>query len=601
MANSFMHIKWPLLALLFSLFSGGNLHAQYGFVPRENSTPKIDTLFLTHRSGGEHIDSLDKAYYDHYLTLFNLGRGYLPQFRDLKTWGSHRHYFSDERPIYRADYHFTALPYTGFFYSFGSGGEQVLDLRYTQNVGKHFNLSFRYHRTSSDPVRAGFLMRNIETQSNDVSLNLHYHKKRLNSFFTSYYSFDNYRENFGLTPPWSLIDSLGLALAQVPVNNSEANVRIRRMQFNLRNEYALVKDSTQSLQVVSNIGLHNFQRRYQDTLTSGSFDNWIYDSTNTRDLWEEPHFLTDLGLKWSYSGWKIYGGFQVDYFSYFNAGFRANRLDGILLGQTTYEKGRLQWKNNLRFFVFGTPGEFSLTSRLKFQLTDKIQIGASALQERIFPEFFQLHFSGNHLAYDNTALTISPTTRTYLEGSIQYGQKNRVKISGAFLSVQNMYAFQTNSWIFNVNQNVFVPELSWQLRKGALAWNVRAQYYLGEKSSFFAPDYFASTRLFLDGALFKAKRLKVATGVELQYFNGNDLMAYHPEIGVFGLPNFTSDLPQQNMLLNVFVNLQMDRFRFFLAANRINTLFEKPFGSLVEHYPIRPFYIRMGITWDFVN
>jgi hypothetical protein len=44
----------------------------------------------------------------------------------------------------------------------------------------------------------------------------------------------------------------------------------------------------------------------------------------------------------------------------------------------------------------------------------------------------------------------------------------------------------------------------------------------------------------------------------------------------------------------------MDRFRFFVSVNRINTLFETR-TSMVEGIAFRPFFIRMGLSWDFVN
>lgn len=581
------------------LFESGLLRAQYNFVLKNNFSPKIDTLFFDHRSGGKQIDSLDKAYYDLFPTLFNVGRAYLPFFQPMKQWGSYRHFFSDERLVYRAAYHFTALPYTGFFYSFGSGGEQVLDLRYTQNVGKHFNLSFRYHRTMSDPSRTSFLMRNIEAQANDLSLNLHYNKDRLNSFLSVYYGFDNNRENFGLdgTNP----NLINFPLEQIPVNNTIASAQVKRVQIELRNELDLSQDTTGNLKFVNSLGFHNFKRSYIDSLTFSSFNSWIYDSMKTNDIWEEPHLLMDNGLLLKRENFKAFAGFQFDYFTYFNRGIRTNRLDGIVLGSFQVEKEKLFWMNKLRFFIFGTPGEYNLNSTLKLKMSDLWSIGADFLHERIFPEFFQLNYRGNHFEYDYSAANISPTLRTFIEPYIGFGNKQRLQFSTAFLNVNNLYLFTGTGWNFTGNQNVISPIFSWKLRKGALGFNGKAQYFVGNKSDFFAPDYLITSRLFLDGAVFKDKKLKVATGVEVYYFDGYESLTYHPEVGVFGQLLNPQSMPNQNLLLNVFVNLQMDRFRFFLAANRINTLFESQVGAFVDGYPLRPFFIRMGIVWDFVN
>ena len=601
MANKTRHTIQLFLSCTFfvAIFSGNTLRGQYNFVERSAFTPKIDTLFIDHRSGGAKIDSLDKAYYDLFPTLFNTGRGYLPQFLSLANWGNHRHFLADERSVYRADYHYTALPYTGFFYSFGSGGEQVLDLRYTQNIGKNFNLSFRYHRTVADPIQTAFLMRNIETKSNDVSFKLHYNKRRVNSFLSTYYSFDNYRENFGTDASQAQINTF--PLEQLPVRNPIAAARVRRLQINLRNEYDLSRDSSQSLLLVSNLGLHNFQRRYKDSVDFGSFDSWIYDSMNTHDLWEEPHLLAENGFQMNLNKWQVYGGFLFDYFTYFNKEIRASRLDGVIHGAAQLKTSKIHWQQDLRFFVLGTPGEYNLKSKLEFLVNEKWMLGYDVLHERFFPEFFQWHFRGNHIAYDYSSTTISPSIRTYLDGSATYGKKRQLKFSVAYLNVNNLYYFENQGWNFTGKQNVLSPALSWKLKRGPFGWNGKAQYFLGEKELFFSPDYFVSTRLFLDGALFKAKRLKVATGIEAQYLSGHQTLAYLPELGVFGQFSGVATLPQQNLIINAFVNLQMDRFRFFLAANRINTLFEPEAGNFVESYPLRPFFIRAGITWDFVN
>jgi hypothetical protein len=556
-------------------------------------------LFLSHRSGGQAIDSLDKAYYDLYPTLFNVGRGYLPFFQDMRNWGSYRHYFSDERPTYRAGYHFTALPFTGFFYSFGSGGEQILDLRYTQNVGQNFNLSFRYHRSISDPDKSAFLMRGIETEANDLSLNLHFHKKRLNSFLSKYYSFDHYRENFGVDPNNPNLNIF--PLAQLPVNNTTANVSLRRMQFTLRNEYDMSRDSSGTLLLVSSVGIHHFQRQYKDSLNFGVFNFWVYDSMRTNDIWKEPHLLLENGFQIAQKHWRAYAGFHLDYFNYFNRGLRLTRFDGIAQGAFEVKKNNLVWESKLRFFVFGTPGEYILNSKLRYSLSELWNLGIEAIHARIFPEFFQLQFLGNHITYDNSNQNISTTVRTYLEPFITYGQKEQIRLSAAHLRVNNLYAFIGQNWNFKVNQNIVSPAFTWRLRKSVFGWNGKAQFFFGQKDALFTPDYMMSTRLFFDGALFAAKKLKVATGLEAHHFEGFSTFVYYPEIGVFGPISSALNLAQQNLIVNYFINLEMDRFRFFIAANRINTLFERQVGGLVENYPLRPFFMRIGIVLDFFN
>ena len=595
--KTFLRISFVVHLTLFVCIE--DVYSQYNFIEPAFFSPSPDTLYFEHRTGGKHIDSLDKAYYDLFPTLFNTGRGHLPQFRSLDSWGTYRHYFSDDRPIYLAKHHFTALPYTGFFYSFGSGGEQVLDLRYTQNITKNFNLSFRYHRGTSDQTRSSFFMRNIESNSNDLSLFLHYQKKRYTSSFSAYHGFDNNRENFGTS---ATPEDLGIfPLEQLPVQNTIATSRIRRTNIQWRNALNLTKDSVNSTFFITKIAIHNFERRYKDSLNSGTFNFWIYDSMNTEDLWEEPHLLLENGLQYKKNKLKLYGGFVIDYFTYFNRDLRINRLDGIIQGAFQYKNSKIKFDNTLRFFILGTPSETNIRSSLIYKIKEQWNVGYSATFERLYPEFFQLHYRGNHIAYDNSGQSLSPTERFYLEGFIAFGKNHNIKLSGALLNVDKLYYFENGNWNFSGSQNVIIPSITWKLKRGVLGWEGSAQYFAGDKSLFFAPDFFISSRLFLDAALFKAKRLKVVTGIEAQLFDGYRTAAYHPELGIFGQLAGIPSLQQQNLLLHAFVNLQMDRFRFFISANRINSLFEEQPSSFVEGYPLRPFAIRIGITWDFVN
>lgn len=522
----------------------------------------------------------------------------MPFFQSLNDFGSYRYFFVDERPVYRADYHFTALPYAGFYYSFGGGGEQVMDLRYSQNVGQNFNLSFRFHRAVSDRPTAGFLMRRAEVLSNDVSLNLHYRKGKWNAFLEAYFGYDSYHENFGL-------DSASLAnpqflLVQIPVNRDNAAARTRRSQVTWRTEYAFVEDSSKTLKYVFQPSFHTFQRRFQDSLIGQNYPNWFIDSMITRDSWEEPHAILENGFLFKTKGLYLYGGFVFDYFQYHNFGRRAERLDGYITGALKFQMNNLDVAAKARYFLFGTAGEFQNSGQLNYHLTEKLSAGGDFIFDRTFPEFFQLFYRSNFVDYDYTNQVISPTTRFKLEGRLAYGKKRKVSAGLTYMNVSNLYYMQNLAWSFDGQQQFLSPSLSWNLQWKKLVWQGRARYFTGEKQILGAPDYHLNSRLFLDGALFKAQRLKVATGVDFHYFDGYQVFAYHPELGVFAQGSANTLLPQSNMMLNAFVNLQMDRFRLFVSVNRINDLFQSR-SVMVEEIPFRPFFIRMGLSWDFVN
>jgi hypothetical protein len=94
--------------------------------------------------------------------------------------------------------------------------------------------------------------------------------------------------------------------------------------------------------------------------------------------------------------------------------------------------------------------------------------------------------------------------------------------------------------------------------------------------------------------------LKVATGIDVQFFEGLSAFAYQPELGVFS-PTSTAATNPPQLFLNAFINLQMDRFRFFVNINRLNSLFENDRKVMVDGYIVRPLFVRIGVVFDFVN
>jgi hypothetical protein len=110
------------------------------YYPTNFLETKQDTIYFSTRTGGNNLDSLNLAYYNQNPSIFNNGRAYLPEFRDLSQWGNMNFQFGDARQQYMAKYHFAGLPYVGFFYSFGSKLDQVIDLRFAYNFTKKWGL-----------------------------------------------------------------------------------------------------------------------------------------------------------------------------------------------------------------------------------------------------------------------------------------------------------------------------------------------------------------------------------------------------------------------------------------------------------------------------
>jgi hypothetical protein len=72
-------------------------------------------------------------------------------------------------------------------------------------------------------------------------------------------------------------------------------------------------------------------------------------------------------------------------------------------------------------------------------------------------------------------------------------------------------------------------------------------------------------------------------------------------LGVFQYNSGNGVESVQNIQLDFFLNFQIDRFRFMIQAGGLNNLWDNEPRFNAVGYPVRPFYVRLGLAWDFVN
>lgn len=589
-----MFVKQFLSGVLI-LLASFSVNAQYDFYERNYLEPEEDTVYFNLRSGTRHIDSLDRAYYNLNPSMFNNGRGYLPEFRTLKDWGTNRHFFADERATYKAKHHFTALPYVGFFYSFGGGGDQVMDLRYTHNFGQRTNLSFRYHRSADNGQ-----MRGAKVNNNELSLKLSYKGEKIRSYIDAYYAFDDYMESEGISDNQDL-EPFTIDLFQIKRLNANANVK--RGYVTWKNYLTIGKDSLSPWNLYFSPSFHTYQRRFEEEFVDTTLQpSGNYNDLNTRDNWQEPHLLLDAGIMFKKEKFQISAGYVYDYWVYSNHANRIVGNDNYLVSGINWKFGKFTFTNDIRFFITGNPFEFYENANLSFQLTEKSRVGAELLLDNYFIEPFQMRYSANHYDWTNAYSGSSPTNRLFGQLFYEFSGKQKVRVDVRQMVINNQYVFENDNWVASgVTQSVFSPRVTGELRFWKFASQTNAELFLSNKSVISHPDYRIRTRFLFDSPIFKAKRLLLATGVEVNYIPNYRVASYLPELGVYHFNNTGNNYDINMLQLDFFLNLQIERFRFLISANGLNNLWDLTPRFYAEGYPVRPFFVRVGLSWDFVN
>jgi hypothetical protein len=584
-------IGFSICILLFSSV----LKAQYSFFERNYLEPQSDTILIDERSGTSHIDSLDRAYYNLQPSLFNNGRGYLPEYRSLKDWGTYRHFFADERSFYKADYHFTGLPYMGFFYSFGAGGDQVMDVRYTQNHGQNLNFSFRYHRSSDNG-----LMRRSATNMNELNFKVAYKGKRFRSYLDAYYAFDEYDESGGLIEDEN---TALLPLELIGVERLSASANVKRGYVVSKNYVSIGKDSLSPWSIYFSPSFHFYGRRFTeldvDTLI---FPTANISKTETNDYWQEPHLLADAGVHFSRKDIEVTAGYVIDFWQFSNHANRFTGVDNYLVSGLKAVRGKFTLSNTARLFVSGNPFEFYEQANLNYRFSEKTSIGGEILVENYFIEPFQMRYSANHYDWTNVYANSEPTTRFFKQIYIDYKGKQKIRLEARQISIVNQSIFQDSNWVGSgVTQHVFSPRVWSELRLGKFVCQTNAELFLSNQSVIRHPDYRLRSRILFDSPVFKAKRLLMATGFEINYIPRYEVAAYLPELGIYQFNGAGMNYAVNLVQLDYFLNIQIERFRFLISVNGINNLFDTTPRYSVQNYHVRPFFVRLGFSWDFVN
>ena len=90
-------------------------------------------------------------------------------------------------------------------------------------------------------------------------------------------------------------------------------------------------------------------------------------------------------------------------------------------------------------------------------------------------------------------------------------------------------------------------------------------------------------------------------GVLIRYFSAFYMPAYNPLTNMFFQQR--RRLYGDFYLADIFFDFKVKRFRAFTSLEHFNALWERfsPRYYSAPYYPYADYFLRIGITWEFVN
>jgi hypothetical protein len=596
------------------------------------------------------LDSSINDFFIHYplpYTTYNLGnlgtatKSYL--FSPIQKGGFDAGFHAYDRYFYTLEgtpFYQTTRPYTDFGYLLGGNGEQMVEIKHTQNKQQQLNFSFEY-RFSNSPGN----VKNQNSNLNNMRITAHFQSKRKQ--YETYFVMLNNKaassENGGLVKP-SRLDSLslnnpyeletrlgisGVAFAN-PFNTSiasgntyKSNTLLWKQSYDLGQKDSIVKDT---------VVIHLFypRLRFQNEIKYENSEFSFIDNAPNASSYLK-YFNCDIGgsaIVQFIDKWSV----LTNEFSMVSYPQKNNSNQFLQVGQgytnlnTTLDNQKT-W-NNYDIYAFGV-----YKNKTRNQLWDLLTAGKLYLNGYHAGDYdAQFYLSrllsskGNYLKLSFQNSNRTPSTNylgitNYPIISLKSIQKENIinvsgetgnratgwKLGGSYELINNYHYFSTG-----YKPAIYTPAFSYirgQLEhkiKLSTHWNWYDELnvqIVDQAAPVNLPLLLTRQRLAFEGNFYK--NLFLSTGLELIYHTDYKADDYMPLTGQFYVQN---DYTLHNRpTANAFLNFMIKRFKGYVRLENLNTLLltspslGNSYNFTSRNYPGTGTWFRVGIWWNFIN
>ena len=618
---------------------------------RDQNADSITIYFKWYNNN--EIQKLDSSINDFYLhyplpyTMYNLGnlgtasKSYIFNANKQVAWDGGFHAFDaynytlEATPFYQ-----TTRPYTEFGYLLGGKGEQMIEVKHTQNKQQQLNFSFEY-RFSNAPGN----VKNQNANVNNMRITTHFQskRKRYESYFTMLFNTTASSENGGLknaalldslslNDPFELDTRLGVSGASFrnPFNTSIAtgttyhqNTFAWKQTYDFGQKDSIVKDT---------ITTHLFypRLRFQNEIKWQSSDFSFTDASPN-----SANYLQYFGVKYDNTAalkfmdnWKILSNeFSIVSFpekmnsnQYLQMGVGYTQMNANFIGQQGWSNydiyGLGTYKNKTRNQLW----DLLASGKLYLNGFHAGDFSAQAALSRILTKkgtFLQLSFQNTNRTPSMNTLgvtqfpigalkTINKENATIFDGVIG-NKKSGWNAAMSYQLIQNFQYYTTGFQpiVYGSVLNYLRGEVEHKISL-TKHWNWYDQItmqVLDPNAPVHVPFILTRQRIAFEGNFYK--NLNLSTGLEFIYHTNYKADAYMPFTGQFYLQN--SYTTQNRPTANAYLNFMIKRFKGYVRLENLNTLLptSKSMGTAynftAQNYPSLGMWFRVGIWWNFIN
>lgn len=549
-----------------------------------------DTLKSHYFTGGV-IDSIDISFSSHSTTLSGSSNYSLentqPYDLFIQNKGGTR--FRTFNPWKKV--RFSALPHLGFGYIFGTQATQIVKTNYTHAFKQYNLLNVDYNLNKGSAY-----LRSNAFENHDVQLQFQHIGKVYSLQFRGQYMHNKYGQNGGVTTD-SLIPISGLIFT--PVNKDKASSKYNAGRIEIEHFVDfLTKDSINSLGLFVDNQLFVFNRKYREVSdTLGLIYPTIYfNADSTNDQYQLSSLTNGAGVFYNRNEFFIKAGVTHKWWNFFNIGNRIAQFEMNLNANMRIKVKAVQIENQSSFNFIGANGEWFSNTSVGFKMK-QFHFKGYANVNHLLPDPFQRFYFSNTLIYLSDLANIKKQFNLDVNAQFSYQYKqHQIGVFAKNAVLTNNYWFYDNKWVNDTLQtlNALSVGLFGKTSVKTFHIDLRGSY----NASNWMPNLLIQSRIYVQGRLFKGRKLLAQIGVEASYHTGYKALELIPVMDIFRLSEQKA-APMAN--LHLFGAFEVQRFRFFFRAENFGYFWTDRKQLIAVDYPIPAIQIRVGITWDFFN
>jgi hypothetical protein len=534
----------------------------------------------------------------------------------------------------------TTRPYTELGYLLGGKGEQLIEVRHTQNRTQQLNFSFEY-RFSNSPGN----VKNQNANLNNMRITAHFQskRKRYESYFVMLANKAASSENGGLVKA-SLLDSLSLN------NPYELETRLGASGASFRNPF--------NTTIAIGSTYKNNTYLWRQTYDLGQKDSIVKDTVTIHLFYPRLRFQNEVKLESNQYVFEDRAPNDLNYLQYFN--YKTSPATNVKFADSwnliTNDFSLISYpqKNNANQFLQLGSGYTHLATTLssiqnwseydlygfgtyknktKNQLWDLLATGKLYINGYHAGDYDAQFYLSRILNSKGTYLKIAfqnsnRTPSTNYLGLTQFPinalkgiqKENTIdmlaetgntaktfRVSFNYQLINNYNYFKTGyqaavynspiSYIGAVLNNKIKLSNHWNW------YNETTVQVVDQSAPIHIPLILSRQRLAFEGNFYK--NLNLSTGLEMIYHTDFKADDYMPLTGQFFVQN--TYMLHNRPTANAFLHFMIKRFKAYIRLENLNTLIPtsnslgNTYNFTAKNYPGTGTWFRVGIWWNFIN